>query len=88
MHNQESSLDCETQKIICEFEIQTDLLILARWQDLVIVKKKIKEKRKIVDFTVSADHKVKEEESEKRDKCQRIKEKIHYGTCMWQWDHW
>ena len=65
-------------KILWDFEMPTDHLILARRPDLVIVnkkkKKKKKEKRKkkrtcqIVNFAVSVDHRVKLKESEKKDK--------------------
>ena len=75
MHNAESVLENKTHKIWGDFEIQTDLIIPARQPDLVIVnnnkKKKRKEKKRtcrIVDFAVPTDHRVKLEESEKREK--------------------
>ena len=40
MHNPESILENEIHKVLWNFEIQTDLLILARHPDLVIVNKK------------------------------------------------
>ena len=40
MHNLESILENEVQKIFCGFEIQTHHLILARQPDLVISSKK------------------------------------------------
>ena len=50
-------------------DAQTDQLISARRPDLVIVNKKKKKKRtcRIVDFTVSADLRVKLKERKKRD---------------------
>ena len=46
MHKPESVLENETHKIFWDFEIKTDHLISARWQDLVIVDKKKKKKKK------------------------------------------
>ena len=60
-------------KILRDFKIQSDHLIPARKPELVIIKgkRKRKEKKKrtccLVDFAVSADHKVKIKESKKRD---------------------
>ena len=75
MNNPESVLENETHKILWDFEIQTDHLISARPQNLVNVsnnKKKKKEKKKrtyqIADFGFLADHRVKLNEGEKRDK--------------------
>ena len=45
MHNQESVLENETNNISWDFQIQTDHLISARQQDLVIVNKKKKKKK-------------------------------------------
>ena len=68
-HNPESVLENETHKLLWDFEIQTNNLILTRWPDIVIiVKKKKKRTYRIVDFTVPADHRVKLKESEKKDK--------------------
>ena len=50
---------------------KTDHLISARIPDLIITKKKKKKKKKtceIADFAVSADHKIKLKENEKKDK--------------------
>ena len=49
------------------YDIHTDHLILARKPDLIIIDKK-KRICKIVDFDVSADHKIKLKESEKKKK--------------------
>ena len=66
MRNSESVLENESYKLLWDFEIQTSHLILARRPDLVIInnkkkKKKRKEKRtcQIVEFAISADHRVK-----------------------------
>ena len=61
----------ETQKLLWDFEIQTDHLISVGRPDPEIANKKEKKKNCncwIVDFTVSEDHKVKIKESEKRNK--------------------
>ena len=68
MHNPESILENETNKIPWDFEIQTDHLFSARRPDLMIVEKK---KERICwkgNFTVPGDHWVKLKESENRDK--------------------
>ena len=78
LHNPKSVLDNETHKLLWDFEKQTDPLILARRSDFIIIsKKKKKEKKKkrtrrIVNFAVPADHKVKLKESEKKDKYQDL----------------
>ena len=46
MHNPEFVLENETHKIIWNFEVQTDRLVLVREPDLVIVKKKKRKKKK------------------------------------------
>ena len=63
----------DTYKLLWNFDTQTDHLISARRQDLIIINKKqkiIKIKRtcKIVDFAVLADNGIKLKESEKKDK--------------------
>ena len=40
MDNLESVLENEMRKILLDFEIQIDHLILARWPDLVVLNKK------------------------------------------------
>ena len=60
-------LDNEMQKSHSDFEIKTDLLISARRPDLVIISQK-KRTGRILDFTVSADHRVKLKESQKNGK--------------------
>ena len=75
MHNLESILENETHKILWDFEIQTDHLISAIQQDLVIVNKKKRKKKKrkkrtrqIVDYVALPDHRMKLKESEKWNK--------------------
>ena len=67
MHNPEPFLENDTHKILRDFDIQTDHLILGRRPDLIIINKK-KRICKIVDFAVPADHRLKLKECEKRDK--------------------
>ena len=43
-------------------------IISARRPDLIIIKKKKKENLQIVDFAISADHRIKLKECEKKDK--------------------
>ena len=54
----------EMHKLLWDFEIQTDHLISAWRPDLKIISKI----KRTVDFAVSADHRVKLKESEKKDK--------------------
>ena len=74
MHNPTSVLENETHQLLLDFEIQTDHLISARRPDLIIIHKKEITCR-IVDFAVSADHRVKLKESEKKDKYLDLAEK-------------
>ena len=67
MRNAGSVLENDTHKLLWDFDIQMDHLILARRPDLIIINK---EKRicQIVDFAVLADHIIKLKEYEKKDK--------------------
>ena len=66
MHNPAPVQENDTHKLLWDFDRQTDHLISARRQDLIIInKKKI---CKIVDFAVPADHRIKLKECEKSDK--------------------
>ena len=56
-----------THKLLWDFDVQTDHLILARRPDLIIINKK-KGICKIVDFADPADHRIKMKECEKKDK--------------------
>ena len=77
MHNPKSALVNETNKNLWDFEMQTDHLFLARRPHLVMIKKKKKKRTcRIVDFAVSADHRVKLKESEKRDKYLEIAKEL------------
>ena len=65
MHNPAPVLENNTHKLLRDFNIQTDYLILARIPDPIIINKK---KCKIADLAVPADHSIKLKECEKRDK--------------------
>ena len=67
MHNPALVLENDSHKLLWDFNIQTDHLIPARRPDLIIINKK-KRTCKIVDFAVPADHRIKQKESEKKDK--------------------
>ena len=78
-----SFLENDMHKILWDFEILTDHVILARQRALVIVnkkkkKKKIKKKRicRKVEFAVPADHRVKLKESEKRYKSRDLSREL------------
>ena len=71
MHNPESVLENETHKLLWDFEMQMDLLILARRTDHKIINKK-KRTCQIGDFAVPADHRVKLKEKEKRNEYQDL----------------
>ena len=60
----------DSHKLLWDFNIQTDHLIPARRPDIIIINNKKKKKRicKIVDFAVSADHRINLKEGEKKDK--------------------
>ena len=67
MYNPAPILENDTHKLLWEFDIQTDHLILARRLDLMIINKK-KRICKIVDFAVPADYRINLKEREKKDK--------------------
>ena len=67
MHNPAPVLENTMHKLLWDFNILTDYLILARRPDLIIINKK-KRTCKIVDFAVLADHRIKLKECEKKDK--------------------
>ena len=69
MHNPAPVLENNTHKLLWDFDIHTDQLISARRPDLTIFNKNKKKKKKIckiVDFAVSADHRIKLKECEKK----------------------
>ena len=61
MHNPESLLDNETHKLLWNFEIQTDHLIMTITSDC-------QQKREPAGFAVPANHRIKLKESEKSGK--------------------
>ena len=67
MHNPAPVLENDTHKLLWDFNIQTDHLIPARRPDLIMINQR-KRICKIVDFAVSADHRINLKESEKKDK--------------------
>ena len=67
MHNPAVVLQNDTHKLLWDFDIQTDHLILARIPDLIIINKNLRI-CKIVDLAVPADHRLKLKEFEKKDK--------------------
>ena len=68
MHNPAPILENDSHKLLWDFNIQTDHLIPARRPDLIIINKKKKRTCKIVDFSVPADHSIKQKVYEKKDK--------------------
>ena len=71
LHNPESIVENETYKHFWKLDIQTDHLILARIPYQIIIQKK-KRICLIVDFEVPANHTVKMNVSEKKDKYQDL----------------
>ena len=67
MHNPAPVLENDSHKLLWDFDIQTYHLIPARRPDLIIINKK-KRSCKIDDFAVPADRRIKQKESEKKDK--------------------
>ena len=69
MHNPAPVLENDSHKLLWDFNIQTNHLIPARRPDLIIINKKKKMRIcKILDFAVSADHRINLKKSEKKDK--------------------
>ena len=58
MHNPAAVLENDTHKLLWDFNIRTDHLILTRRPDFII----------IVDFAAAADHRINLKECEKKDK--------------------
>ena len=67
MHNPAPLLENDTHKLLWDFDIQTDHLNPVRRPDLIVINKK-KRTRKIADFAVQADHRIKLKECEKKDR--------------------
>ena len=78
MHKPASLLESYIDKLLWNFDIQSDPLISARRLDLIIINKKIKKRNcKIMDFAVPADLRIKLIESEKKydDLARKLKKK-------------
>ena len=67
-HKPDPILENETHEILLDFLMQTDPLMPTRKPDWVIVYEKKNRTCQIVNFAVSADHRVKTKENEKGDK--------------------
>ena len=67
MYNAAAVLKNKPQKLLWDFNIQTDHLISTRRPDLIVIRKK-KRTCKIVDFAIPAKHRIKLKESEMKDK--------------------
>ena len=67
MHNPVPVLEKDTHKLQWDFDIHTDHRISTRRPDQITINKK-KRTCKIVDFAVTADHRIKLKECEKKDK--------------------
>ena len=69
MHNPAYVPENYSNKLLWDFDVQTNHLISARGVDLIIIKKKKKKRNcRILDFAVPADHRIKLKECEKKDK--------------------
>ena len=77
IRNPQSVLKNETHKVLWNFEIKTDPLISARRPDKVIISKKM------VDFAIPVDHRIKLEESEKRDKYLDLARELKKNKKLW-----
>ena len=66
MHKPESVLEDDTHKLLWDVEIKTDHQISARRPELIMMNKN-ERTRRIVDFAVPTNHRVKLKECEKRD---------------------
>ena len=66
MHNPAAVQENVTHKLLWDYDIQTDHVFSASWPHLIVINIK-KRACKIVDFSVSADHRIKRKESVKKD---------------------
>ena len=87
MFNPESALKNKPHKLLWYFEIQTDYLISARRPDLIIINKKRRTCR-IVDFTITANHRVKLKEREKSDKYHDFARELKKKCVDYNNDNW
>ena len=90
MPNPEYVLENKMHKVLRDFEIQIDHLILARWPDLVIVNKKNIPNR---DVAILADYRAKLKVSEKSDKYLDVARELkknseHEGDTNCNWCTW
>ena len=67
MHNPAPAPENDSHKLLWDFNIQTERLIPARRPDLIIINKR-KRICTIVDFVVSADHRINLKKGEMKDK--------------------
>ena len=86
MLNPAPVLENDSHKLLWDFNIQTDHLIPARIPDFIIINKKKKKRTcNIVDFAVSADHRIKLKECEKKDNYLDLARELkNCCTCRWQ----
>ena len=85
MHNPAPVLENDTDKLLWDFDIQTDHLISARRPDLIIIKKKKVRICKIIDFDVPVDHRIKPKECEKKDKNLDLARELKEIMWKWKW---
>ena len=74
MHNPAPVLENDTHKLLWDFDIHTNHLILARIPDLIVINNNNNKKERIwnlIDYAVLADHRIKLKESEKKDSLAR-----------------
>ena len=68
MHNPAPLLENDTHKLLCDFDIYTDHLISARWQDLILINNKKREFAKLSTLLSLLTTELNMEECEKKDK--------------------
>ena len=92
MHNPAPVLENNSHKLLWDFDIHTDHLISARRPDLINNYQQKKRTCKIVDFGVSAAHRIKLKECEKKDKYLNLDRELkkhagdnytNYNWCVW-----
>ena len=91
MYNLAPVLENYKHKLLWDFDLHTDHLISVRRPDLIIINKK-KRTRKILDFAVPADHRIKLKECAKKDKYLDLARELkkatehaddNYTNCNW-----
>ena len=68
MHNPAPVLENDTQKLLWDFDIQTDHRISARRPDQIIINNNNKKKKRICEIVDFTDNRIKLKECEKKDK--------------------